>query len=338
MNVIRIAQYGRATAYAAVLFPPPASRYSKAMYSAIFTDIDGTLFRSDLTIGDATREAVREAAGKGIRIVLCSGRYITGMARAQEQLGIPVIYAAINGALIKDGGEYLRETMIGRKPYNEAASFLKGKAASIIAFCETKFAIDADDSWYERQNRICGDIGFRMDISDADEVESITGERPYKILVKDNDEDKLSRLIGDLRSLLGDSARVISSGRNNLEVLPPGIDKSDAIRIIADHLRIPVSETAAFGDCAAQRALYRGEVVGGIPPETDLIIDAIFGTGFRGTPEGDAAAAIEYINASGAKVVSADIPSGLNGDSGAAALSVTLTANAKIGRTWAEAH
>ena len=248
MNVIRIAQYGRATAYAAVLFPPPASRYSKAMYSAIFTDIDGTLFRSDLTIGNATREAVREAAGKGIRIVLCSGRYITGMARAQEQLGIPVIYSAINGALIKDGGEYLRETMIGRKPYNEAASFLKGKAASIIAFCETRFAIDADDSWYERQNRICGDIGFRMDISDADEVESITGERPYKILVKDNDEDKLSRLIGDLRSLLGDSARVISSGRNNLEVLPPGIDKSDAIRIIADHLRIPVSETAAFGD------------------------------------------------------------------------------------------
>ena len=94
MNVIRIAQYGRATVYAAVLFPPPASRYSKAMYSAIFTDIDGTLFRSDLTIGDATREAVREAAGKGIRIVLCSGRYITGMARAQEQLGIPVIYSA----------------------------------------------------------------------------------------------------------------------------------------------------------------------------------------------------------------------------------------------------
>ena len=57
----------------------------------------------------------------------------------------------------------------------------------------------------------------------------------------------------------------------------------------------PLAEPAS-PDCAAQRALYRGEVIGGIPPETDLIIDAIFGTGFRGAPAGvyaDAAARIE---------------------------------------------
>ena len=46
------------------------------------------------------------------------------------------------------------------------------------------------------------------------------------------------------------------------------------------------------------------------------ILDCILGTGFSGEVRGKAAAAIHAINASGAYVVSADINSGLNGDTG----------------------
>ena len=46
------------------------------------------------------------------------------------------------------------------------------------------------------------------------------------------------------------------------------------------------------------------------------IVDCIFGTGFKGEVRGKAADAIRAINASGAFVVSVDINSGLNGDSG----------------------
>jgi NAD(P)H-hydrate epimerase len=49
----------------------------------------------------------------------------------------------------------------------------------------------------------------------------------------------------------------------------------------------------------------------------DVAIDAIFGTGFRGRPEGDHAAAIEALNAGAAPVVAVDIPSGVEGDTGA---------------------
>ena len=50
--------------------------------------------------------------------------------------------------------------------------------------------------------------------------------------------------------------------------------------------------------------------------EYKMILDCILGTGFQGDVRGKAAAAIDAINASGAYVVSADINSGLNGDSG----------------------
>ena len=49
----------------------------------------------------------------------------------------------------------------------------------------------------------------------------------------------------------------------------------------------------------------------------DVAVDAIFGTGFRGLPEDEWATAIGEINASDVPVVAADIPSGVDGTSGA---------------------
>ena len=49
----------------------------------------------------------------------------------------------------------------------------------------------------------------------------------------------------------------------------------------------------------------------------DVVVDALFGTGFRGTAAGDWQAAIEAIVASNAPTVSVDIPSGVDGATGA---------------------
>ncbi|MBI3647362.1 MAG: NAD(P)H-hydrate dehydratase [Actinobacteria bacterium] len=84
-----------------------------------------------------------------------------------------------------------------------------------------------------------------------------------------------------------------------------------------------------FSDASLRRELARA----------DVAVDAIFGTGFRGIPEDDWAAAIAGLNAAAAPVVAVDIPSGVNGASGAvegeavwASLTVTFGA-AKTGAT-----
>jgi hydroxyethylthiazole kinase-like uncharacterized protein yjeF len=65
--------------------------------------------------------------------------------------------------------------------------------------------------------------------------------------------------------------------------------------------------------------------------DADLVLDALFGTGFRGPPRDEAAALIERINAHGAPVVAVDIPSGVDASTGEvpgaavrAALTVTM--------------
>ena len=69
----------------------------------------------------------------------------------------------------------------------------------------------------------------------------------------------------------------------------------------------------------------------------DVVVDALFGTGFHGEPRPEAAAKIERINAAGVPVVAIDIPSGVDASTGEvagpavnAALTVTFAAS-KLG-------
>jgi ADP-dependent NAD(P)H-hydrate dehydratase / NAD(P)H-hydrate epimerase len=50
----------------------------------------------------------------------------------------------------------------------------------------------------------------------------------------------------------------------------------------------------------------------------EVVLDAIFGTGISRAPQGNFSAWIDAINASGAQVVSIDVPSGLDSDTGVA--------------------
>ncbi len=63
----------------------------------------------------------------------------------------------------------------------------------------------------------------------------------------------------------------------------------------------------------------------------DVIVDCILGTGFAGDVRGTARDAIEAINKSGAYVISVDIPSGMNGDTGEATLAARSDLTVSIG-------
>ena len=68
------------------------------------------------------------------------------------------------------------------------------------------------------------------------------------------------------------------------------------------------------GDGRIAAAKLGAEVVevGAPLPEADVVIDAIFGTGFHGEPRQEAARSIEAIRSAGLPVVSVDVPSGVN--------------------------
>lgn len=74
------------------------------------------------------------------------------------------------------------------------------------------------------------------------------------------------------------------------------------------------------GDAALAAKKWKGQVASADPGEldgADVIIDALFGAGLDRPVEGRARAMIEAMNAQSAPVVAVDLPSGINGTSGA---------------------
>lgn len=93
--------------------------------------------------------------------------------------------------------------------------------------------------------------------------------------------------------LLGAAADVAGDARTNLDILV--------------NMGAEILEIAGERDCdkAALAAAF-----------ADCLVDALLGTGFRGSIDGDLAAAVKIINAAGKPVVAVDIPTGIDADTG----------------------
>jgi len=108
-------------------------------------------------------------------------------------------------------------------------------------------------------------------------------------------------------ALCGDCSKVVGDARIHLDVL--------------QHLGQPI-------ECLDVEAKAIDVRVRGLASGAHLIVDAIFGTGLRGDVSPPYARLIEAVNRLGIPIVSVDIPSGLDGDTGrplGAAIRATLT-------------
>jgi hydroxyethylthiazole kinase-like uncharacterized protein yjeF len=128
---------------------------------------------------------------------------------------------------------------------------------------------------------------------------------------------------------VADAARELApEARRVLVVAGPGNNGGDgfvAARLLAEEGR---AVTVALlgereqlrGDAAEAARRWPGEVVPFTPDVlagADLVIDALFGAGLARDLDGAARAAVEAVNAAGKPVVAVDLPSGVDGASGA---------------------
>ena len=138
-----------------------------------------------------------------------------------------------------------------------------------------------------------------------------------------------------------EAARVVSERygpRARVSVLcGPGNNGGDGF-VVARHLHVAGVAAGVCTDAAAQSTtpdastMRAAAAAFGVPeraPEdADVIIDALFGSGFRGKLEGDAEALVTRANALASQVVALDVPSGVDGASGrveGAAIRAVLT-------------
>lgn len=124
-------------------------------------------------------------------------------------------------------------------------------------------------------------------------------------------------------------ARRARPGMSVLALCGPGNNGGDgfvAARILAERgfkvtLALAGTREALRGDAAEMAKAWTGAVesIGAVDATRyELVVDALFGAGLSRPLEGEIAALVERVNASGRPVVAVDVPSGVSGDSGLA--------------------
>jgi len=133
--------------------------------------------------------------------------------------------------------------------------------------------------------------------------------------------EKAGRAVADAvaRRPLGTRVVVVAGPGNN------GGDGFVAARVLAERgypvrLMLLGDAAALKGDAAEAAKRWTGPVEAAAPERlagAGVIVDALFGAGLNRVADGAARALIEAMNASGATIVAVDLPSGINGASGA---------------------
>jgi hydroxyethylthiazole kinase-like uncharacterized protein yjeF len=136
------------------------------------------------------------------------------------------------------------------------------------------------------------------------------------------------------------TARQRSPGCRVVVVAGPGNNGGDGFvvaRLLAErgyHVAVLLAGDASRlkGDAALATKAWRGPILPALPDGltgADIVIDALFGAGLDRPVEGIARAMIDAMNAQSAPVVAVDLPSGINGTSGAV-MGVAVKAAATI--------
>lgn len=230
----------------------------------IATDLDGTLLRTDGTISDRTRTALRAAHAAGVEVVVTTGRPPRLVGAILERIGVGDVAICANGALVVDVAS---GAVLGQSPLPPAVSRrlveeLRVAAPGILFAFE--FAAD-----FAREPAFAE--AFRPPPAPryADALE-LAREPAIKIVAR-HPSLPFDEVLAAARAVAGNDAIATTAGGVSVEISAAGVSKASALGAHCAALGIASAEVVAFGDAPNDLELLafagRGVAVANAHPE-----------------------------------------------------------------------
>ncbi len=215
-------------------------------FDLIALDLDDTLLRSDLTIGDEDREALIRAEERGILLVLATGRGPEGMRRFWQVLGMdrrPGWAIGYNGALVvrTDTGEELIRHELTSDVARLVVEICHTQDFAVQTYRDGQIKVSRENDWTHHDSYLTGLPN--VVVSDAELVQPA----PVKLVIP-GDPARLPDLKLKIVKKLGEQADVVISKPYFLEVLPPGVNKGRSLERLCGILGIERHRVMALGD------------------------------------------------------------------------------------------
>ena len=216
----------------------------------ICMDMDGTLFADSEQVPEINQRALRECEARGIHLALVSGRGNAYLVRVAKRLGLNCAIASANGARIEASpeGPTIFEGVFDPEEGRKLFDFLYGLNVNFEAYArEYSFVVRADELPENHRASLMRNVA-NGDIQAVFDDERAAREAPgmsYKYVAFTKSDEAVARVRNAL-----DAAGIshCSSGRHNVEIMPSGVGKGEAVRKLAEYFGVDISETMAFGD------------------------------------------------------------------------------------------
>ena len=250
----------------------------------IAVDLDGTLLSSNNTILSETQRTLRIASEKRIKVVLATGRPLSGVLSYAQQLGLEgdKQYAIVfNGAVVQTiSGRVLMSQELNYQDFNNMLRFQHLSHVN-VHFETTKYFLTCDH-----------DLSIQMQINAA-LTNNIMKVRERRDIPKNftfnkvgftsiAGSDQIEKLWNSLPSWAFDSYDIVRSWDSIIEINALGASKGNALMDLASRLKIAQKDVMVFGDQGNDISMFSnpefmkvamGNAIGDIKDKADYVTD-----------------------------------------------------------------
>lgn len=206
-------------------------------------DLDGTLLRSDGTLGERTRRALAVAEAAGALVVLCTARPVRWVRPMAAQIGGRPLAVCANGGVMWD---------LERDRLLVELALQPEVAAVVVAALQAAFPGGA---WaVERTNGFAHEPGYtpRWPVPQntvIGRVDALLGEPPVKLMFR-HERHSSDEMLGPARQAVGQLAELThsNSAEGLLEISAAGVNKASTLARLCASRAIGPEEVIAFGD------------------------------------------------------------------------------------------
>lgn len=246
-------------------------------------DIDGTLINDNREITPKTVNAIKQASKQGVKIVLCTGRPMTGVQAYLDQLGLDnrddEYVVSFNGGLAQTTSKkVVVDASISFNDYADWENYcLKEGVHSQIETRDFIYTTNQDLSRYTiyESELVSMPVRYRA----LDEMARIQDQYVIAKAMMVDDKATIDRALKDLPQELADRFSIVRSEDFYLEFMHKSVSKGQALNRLCDELKIDASEVMALGNAQNDNSMIefagKGIAMGNSVPETLAIADEV---------------------------------------------------------------
>jgi Cof subfamily protein (haloacid dehalogenase superfamily) len=215
-------------------------------HKVIFSDIDGTLLNDAGELPDTTLNTISRLVDQGIRFATISGRTKHNTNKAISSLkDLCCAKGYTNGTFVET---FNKKTLIDSPMHNQDVIVLLEKCKDIEASC---CSISVNDAYAKIRHSVCVKP-FSLFHENYVEVDSFSNipTPTYVLAVYASQVQPIIDIVSNQLSNVETSPKAISqsSGLEFIFIQKKGFNKGTALKAIAHHLDVRLSETLAIGD------------------------------------------------------------------------------------------